>query len=88
MDEPVFRLRTGAAAWQQTGELTVVLDLEGSSYAGLNAAASLLWSMLADGATKSQLVHRLSESYELTEDRAAEDVQAFIEECGRRGYLD
>lgn len=87
MVKPQFKLREGAAAWQQVDGETILLDLAASAYLGANSSGSVLWSTLADGATRERLVERLCETFDVTEDRAGSDVDAFLRACRDRGFL-
>lgn len=74
-------------AWRQTGEEVVVLDLQGSVYFGLNASAAPLWTMLARGATRGELVARLLADQQVDRDRAAADVDAFLTALVAQGFV-
>jgi hypothetical protein len=87
MTEPQFKLREGAVAWQQVDGETILLDLTASAYLGANPSGSALWSALAEGATREELVERLCETFDVTKDRAAPDVDAFLRACRDRGFL-
>ncbi len=88
MGDVQFKLREGAVAWQEVDGETVLLDLAESRYLGANAAGSVLWQALAQGATRSELVERLRGSFEVGQDRAEVDVDAFLGNCRNRGYLE
>jgi Coenzyme PQQ synthesis protein D (PqqD) len=75
-------------AWQQIDDETVLLDLADSKYLGANASGSVLWTALADGATRPALVERLCERFEVSPDQAGADVDAFLLSCRERGYLE
>jgi hypothetical protein len=87
MAEPQFKLREGAVAWQQVDGETILLDLAASAYLGANPSGSALWAALADGATREELVERLCKTFDVTEDRAGSDVDAFLRDCRDRGFL-
>jgi hypothetical protein len=87
MAEPQFKLREGAVAWQHVDGETILLDLAASAYLGANPSGSALWSALAEGATREELVERLCETFDVTKDRAAPDVDAFLRACRDRGFL-
>lgn len=84
----IFRLRQGAVAWQQVEDETILLDLATSQYLGVNGSGSSLWPALADGATRDELVARLCEVYDVDDDQAAADIDAFLATCRERGYLE
>lgn len=77
-DESVLRLDDERLAWRETGTEVVVLDLRGSVYFSLNATAARLWTLLAQGATRTGLVHRLVEEQPVGSARAEADVDAFL----------
>ena len=83
-----YMLREGAVAWQEIDGETILLDLEASTYLGANPSGSVLWAALAEGATVKTLVERLCTTFDVAEDRAAQDVDAFLGTCEERGYLD
>ena len=58
----------------------VVFDAERDLYLGTNNSGSVLWKALAAGATRSQLVGLLVERFDIEQDRAESDVQAFLEQ--------
>ena len=84
----LLKLREGAVAWQQVDGETILLDLAASTYLGVNQSGSLLWPALVDGSTRQDLMRRLCEAYDVTEDEAAMDVDAFLRTCQERGFLE
>ena len=84
----LLKLREGAVAWQQVDGETILLDLEASTYLGINHSGSVLWPALVDGATREDLVTRLRETYDVPEHEAAMDVDAFLRTCRERGFLE
>jgi hypothetical protein len=87
MAEPQFKLSEGAVAWQQIDGETILLDLAASAYLGANPSGSVLWSALAEGTTREELVERLCGTFDVAEDRAGPDVDAFLRVCRDRGFL-
>jgi hypothetical protein len=86
-DEPVLKLRQDDLAARGFDEETIVLDLRGSNYLSTNPAGTVLWRELEKGATRERLIQALLDEFEITEKRAAADVDAFIDDCRRRGLL-
>ena len=82
-----LKLRDGAVAWQEIDGETVLLDVATSCYLGVNPSGTLLWSALAAGATRGELVERLRRQFEITEAQAAADVDHFLADCARRNLL-
>jgi hypothetical protein len=88
MMDQQYRLREGAVAWQEIDGETILLDLEASTYLGANPSGSVLWCALAEGVTRHTLVERLCAKFDVPEDRAGADVDAFLRTCEERGYLE
>src|SRR5947209_6011552 len=86
-EEPRLRLRNQDVAARTFKDETVVLDMRNSIYLSTNPAGTVLWRELEQGTTRSRLIGALLERFEVTEDRAAADVDAFLEDCERRSLL-
>lgn len=86
--EPRLKLRDNAVAWQQVEGETILLDVATSTYLGVNRSGSALWPALAEGATRDQLVGRICETYEVTEEQARDDVDDFLRMCRDRDLLE
>jgi len=53
----------------------------------LNTTGSFIWTSLADGKTPLQIQSHLIDSYQLSQEQAAADVESFILELHNRGLL-
>lgn len=73
-----LRLRTDGISWQEVDDSVVVLDLSGSLYFRLNGTGAFLWSELAEGREREQLVEALTSEYDVADERANADVDAFL----------
>lgn len=87
MDPSNLRLLQSATAWQEAQDEAVLLDLNRSTYHGLNHAGTLLWSMLAAGTSRQALIDKLCAEYPISPELAAQDVDNFLAQCDQRGYL-
>lgn len=67
---------TGTAATEFSGLIT------------LNQTGTFLWRCLEKGVTEDELVTALTNEYEINEDIARRDVQAFIHRAKDAGLLD
>lgn len=83
-----LRLRADAVPWRDVDGEVVALDLDSSTYFGTNRSGSVLWMRLADGATRSELVRSLTDAFDVDEDRAKAEVDAFVEDLRTRGLLE
>jgi hypothetical protein len=86
--QPILRPRKSDVVWRRLDEGAVLLDLRSSEYLSINPSATVLWQRLEAGATREQLIEALAETFELSRERAAADVDAFVADCKRRGLVD
>lgn len=84
----MLKLRGDAVKWREVEGEGLLLDLKTSSYLAVNPSATLLWRQLEAGTSRGALVETLRHQYELAEDRASADVDAFLDDCRARGFLD
>lgn len=54
----------------------------------LNDTGRFLWECLETGATAQELKQALMERYQIDEALATKDVDAFIENCNKHGFLE
>lgn len=83
-----MQLRRSGLTWHVAGEDVVVLDVEGSVYLKLNRSGRVLWERLAEPSTDADLRSALVDEFEVDEERASADVDAFLNELRRRTLLD
>jgi hypothetical protein len=83
-----MRLRKSNMTWQQLDDEIVILDLAGGEYLSVNGSGAHLWKELDAGADRGQLIESLRNRYALSPDRAAADVDAFLEQLGSSGLLE
>jgi hypothetical protein len=87
-DERVLKLREGEIATRTFDDEAIVLDLRLSTYLSTNPAGTVLWRELERGATRARLIQALLEEFEVSAERAAADVDAFVNDCSQRNLLD
>jgi hypothetical protein len=74
--------------WKVLEDETIVLDLRGSRYFAINATGTLLWPLLAQGATRAQLVEAVTGRWDVSPADAGRDVDAFCAELEAAGLLE
>ena len=74
--------------WKALEDETVVLDLQGSRYFSINATGTLLWPLLAEGATRAQLLEAVTGRWGVLPTDARRDVDAFCAELAAEGLLE
>jgi hypothetical protein len=83
-----LRLRESTAVWREVDDETIVLKLDSSMYLGVNAAGTVLWNALSEGATRDELVERIRREFEVEEAVARSDVDAFLAACRAHDLLE
>ena len=74
-----LRLRPGTVEWRRLEDEVVAVDTRNSVYMAVNRSGAVLWPMLLDGATRDELISRLSAAYDLQRAEAERDVDAFVQ---------
>jgi hypothetical protein len=83
-----MRLRVDDITWREIDGDLVILDLRSSTYLTANASASVLMRQLTEDQTLPELVKALVDEFEIPEQRARQDAQAFVDELSERGLLE
>lgn len=83
----IVRLRPEAVEWRAIEGEVLAVDLDRATYLGVNASGAILWQELARGTTREDLVRRLQEAFDLDAERAARDVDAFLDVLHERQML-
>jgi hypothetical protein len=74
--------------WRESGAETLASGGEFGRYVSTNAAGTVLWAALAEGASRQELVERLVAEFGIDADTAARDVDAFVIELKSNGLLE
>jgi hypothetical protein len=82
-----MELREAGLTWHVVGDDVVVLDLEKSTYLKLNGTAKLLWERLTTCSTEVELTALLVERFGIADERATDDVAAFLSDLRERDLL-
>jgi hypothetical protein len=82
-----LRLRSEELEWRDIEGEVVALDLRTRAYLAVNESGARLWSALASGATRDQLIDLLVRTFEIPREQATADVDAFIEMLARQDML-
>ena len=82
-----LRLRSDTLVWRRIDNELVAVDMAASSYLSANESGALLWQMLAEGATRTELVDGLVHRFDISSERAGGDVDAFVDALRSRDLL-
>jgi hypothetical protein len=73
--------------WSELGDEVVILDLESSSYLGLDEVAAAIWNLLAEPRTVDELEEYLLATYDVDRAKLREDLDPFLEQLIERGLV-
>ena len=83
-----MKLNPFAVMAEQFDGTGLVFNPETNAAVSLNKTGVYLWNRLKDGATESEMTAGLLEHFSgVTEEQAAADVKAFLEELRKRSLL-
>lgn len=83
-----MKLNPFAVMAEQFDGTGLVFNPESNVAISLNKTGVYLWNRLKEGATEAEMTSGLLEKYEgVTEEKAAADVKAFLEELRSRSLL-
>jgi hypothetical protein len=82
------QLRSDRVEFVDVGGEVVVLDAVQLLYYSVNESGAHLWAALRAGATPAELRRVLIENHGVSEDQAAADVAAFLEQLDSAGLLE
>jgi uncharacterized NAD(P)/FAD-binding protein YdhS len=85
--ETIYRLADHGLQWRKAQDEVLALDLERSEYLGINRSGAVLWTALAQGARRETLIERLVAAEAVDPQRAARDVEQFLEQLRAHGLL-
>ena len=63
----------------------VILDIDSGTYYGLNELSNRIWQLLQIPTSERQIIATLLEEYEVTEEKATEDLQYLLQDMSDAG---
>jgi hypothetical protein len=75
------------ALMQKVGEESVILDLRGGTYFGLDPIGTCVWEALAAGSSLDALVDMLANEYEVAIDTLRDDIEKLLAELRANGLV-
>ena len=73
--------------WREVGDDLIVLELATSSYLMINGTGKVIWESLVEATSEDALVALIVDSYDIPDEQARSDVQAFLVMLQDRGLL-
>jgi hypothetical protein len=76
-----------AVAAAELGDEAVLLNTETGIYFGLDPVAARIWTLLAEGMTREQIVHQILAEYDVTIEEIRADLARFVAELETHGLI-
>ncbi len=73
--------------WRMLDESAVIVSPQEGQVRVLNEAGTVIWQMLADGRSRSEVSNALVERYSINPAQAEKDMKQFLLELHERGLL-
>ena len=83
-----LRLRTTDLHWRRIDGELIALEGRRSAYLATNGSGALLWEALVEGTTRRGLADALVAEYGIDRDRAAADVDVYVDALAAQGLLE
>ena len=84
----MYKLVERKVDWRVVEGEVIALDLERAEYLAINRSGAELWPLLAQGASRDDLVRHLQDTFGLDGDQAAADLDAFVESLETRQLIE
>ena len=81
-----FKLSDGVLSQEVNGE-TVLLDLEGESYFGLNEVGTRIWQLLVSEQSVAGIMDSLSNEYDVSREQLESDVSDLLDKLTEAGLV-
>jgi hypothetical protein len=72
---------------QEVNGETVLLDLEGESYFGLNEVGTRIWQLLQSEQTVAEALNTLSDEYDVSREQLEIDVSELLDKLTEAGLV-
>lgn len=73
--------------WQQLEDQTITVSPQSGKIRVFNGVGTFIWQKVVDGCTTTEIIHAITERYDVDHDTAQKDVIAFIKELVERNIL-
>ena len=78
---------SGDAVESPVGDETVILHLKNSTYYGLDAVGTRIWSLLKEGLAPDAICERLASEYDVAQEVIEADARRFLEELEAQNMI-
>jgi hypothetical protein len=83
-----LKLRADRLEWRSVGDEIVALDISDSTYLAVGAVGARIWPCLAEGTSLDEIVGIVVAEFEVDEETARRDLQAFLDELAERDLIE
>ena len=72
---------------RQVGDETVILDLAGGTYFGLDPIGARIWQLIGEGKALGEVCEALLAEYEVSRDQLEGDMERLLQELVGKGLI-
>ena len=72
---------------RQVGDETVILDLAGGTYFGLDPIGARIWQLIGEGKALGEVCEALLAEYEVSRHQLEGDMERLLQELGGKGLI-
>lgn len=83
-----MRIRADVLEWRDVEGEIVALDLRSQTYLAINSTGAAIWPALIVGADREELLRGLTEAFDVSDEQAASDLDAFLAELAEQDLLE
>ena len=86
--DPIYRIRSASIVHEIIEGEAIVIDLESGSYCSMEGAAVEVWKGIIEGATRGELIARITECYTGAEDLITGAVTALLDKLATERLIE
>ena len=73
--------------WTDLGDEVVILKLDTGIYFGLDRVGTRIWTLIADGRKREEILQTVATQYNASPDQVERDFDELIDELSKEGLL-
>ncbi len=66
---------------------TIILDMVDGVYSQLNPVASLIWELLQEDVTLAQLITKVTDRFDTTDEECTPDILSFLQQLADKEFI-
>ena len=83
----LYRIDMEKTVWRLIDGEIVILNLDSGHHYSLNKAGSLVWQLLNKNRTPPQIIEKMAQAYNISQEVAQEDVMSVLASLKKEGLV-